>query len=424
LKDLVGKKLIIEISNAVDMIICEKIEDRKLLDSLIQTIMKDHMYQDTKIKELFDGVLSRIIINNVSYFMEIIQTELSNNREIIKNYFIENMNLIVNIVAKNQISSIVDDIIDNKVQKFLNSRKGDIIKFINPLLEYKLKDIGVTDLVLKNDLLVDNFIGVVQSSKTKKEIGKIASLFVDEFSSIKISEILEIVKIDSIEDLLEIIEPLLSESIKLIIKKIDSSEDKMIKLLNELFNNIIITLSEIIEFKCLIYGIDLQKETKKILRLILTDINIVNMLSDMIKDSLYKITNDENVVDSEFLKRDIQRYLKILISKEKETLSKTILPFFKQILIKFNDTLEIKTKEDILTILTNSSFNALERVLTDIVTSIDIQSVVENEIKNMDGKKIKGFFYSFAGSYFNKLIKYGLWGGLFGILYLIIIVLI
>ncbi|MDR1439605.1 MAG: DUF445 family protein [Clostridiales bacterium] len=58
---------------------------------------------------------------------------------------------------------------------------------------------------------------------------------------------------------------------------------------------------------------------------------------------------------------------------------------------------------------------ALAEAMPEIIRTLDLKTVAENEINAMDARKIESVFYSFAGRYIRRIKLYGLWGGVFGL---------
>lgn len=55
-----------------------------------------------------------------------------------------------------------------------------------------------------------------------------------------------------------------------------------------------------------------------------------------------------------------------------------------------------------------------------IVESLELKELTSAEIRKMDPAEIESTFNSFAGHYFNQLKQYGWFGGIFGVLQLLL----
>ena len=77
--------------------------------------------------------------------------------------------------------------------------------------------------------------------------------------------------------------------------------------------------------------------------------------------------------------------------------------------------LKIVQKKIFLEDITKSGFDSIKVNISEIIKTIDIQKIIQNEINSMHPKEIEEMFNSFAKSYFDKLTLYGVGGAVFGV---------
>jgi uncharacterized membrane protein YheB (UPF0754 family) len=126
--------------------------------------------------------------------------------------------------------------------------------------------------------------------------------------------------------------------------------------------------------------------------------------------------------------------LNIFLSKEEleEALSKFIQNFFSQtdelpdiyysqkdlpkdILSEFIENIDENSKEYVFGLLLEPFLEALNKHMPDLLSALRIGEITEKAVNNMDNRSLHGLFKSFAQPYFKKLELYGLWGALFAI---------
>ena len=66
-------------------------------------------------------------------------------------------------------------------------------------------------------------------------------------------------------------------------------------------------------------------------------------------------------------------------------------------------------------IILHAFIKSLSISFPNILEKLNVAEVTRNEIDSMEAQKIEEVFYKIAGKYFNKLIKYGFLGVVFGI---------
>jgi len=76
--------------------------------------------------------------------------------------------------------------------------------------------------------------------------------------------------------------------------------------------------------------------------------------------------------------------------------------------------------EYILSILVLSGIDSFEANAEDMLQSLNLKELSAEEVKDMDPAEIEAVFDSFAGKYFTHLKQYGWFGGIFGVLQLLL----
>jgi hypothetical protein len=119
-------------------------------------------------------------------------------------------------------------------------------------------------------------------------------------------------------------------------------------------------------------------------------------------------------LNKKIFKSDLDKFLKESI-KDKEQLREILVPFFKEFIQNINTILDLKLKDHMVEIIVDSAFVSIDKKIMDLMGAVDFKKVITKEIQDMHPKELEDMFYSFAGTYFNKLILYGALGFLFGL---------
>ena len=379
------KKLAFEYEKEYQQFIVSKsLNLEGLNDVIIKFIKSDKindLFLNKKLNQMFDGKLVSVIESNISYLIDIGIDKLQNNKREIKNTILEKMNGFQRVVAGNKVELVIDKIIDKTLPQFLKSKEPQLVGIANHLLDYKLSDMGIRIDEHKSKLILN-----------------ITNSFLSTFSKVTLDKYLKILNINNLRELIEILDiPLNNLSIILEknIKNIDLDLSDFENILINIFDKT--TLKDVVEFK---------EDYNKIISLIKSDKQFMSDLELFLKESLSKLFS-EPFYNDELLKQNIAKFIL--------TLQPDIKPFLKDVIVNINNIIDNSLKETFLDELVEAVFKSIEVNLSNISNSLDLKTVIEREINNMNPQEIEKLFRSFAGSYFNKLEVYGGFGAIFGV---------
>ncbi len=420
LKDLAGKAFVNNISQKLSDLLQDHIDKDTLVKPIVDYLNKQEFNPNNRLKELFNGVFPDLLTKNISYLLEIISQEIEGNKEEIKTNIKEDLPF---GAFSSKVSPIVDDIINNKLPLFLKSKEQDILSILLPVLDYKLSDIGFNEQILNLNSLELNIKETLNNNEIKRSISKIAKDLITDIADIPLDELLKIINIKNLRDLLAILSPLIKYLVDQTKDSIEYSSEKIATLSKSIIEEIITDISANTYYHELLKDINLSKEISKLLTLIKSDERIKISLNELIKDILFRLTQNEDLYDEEIMNNDLEEFINKLLEKDSAVLEERISPFIKDIFLNANSLIDIETKKELLHYLLESVFDSLGDNLNEAIASIDIEKVVKDEINKMEPKEIKDLFYSFAEDYFKKLVRYGFLGVIPGLIAVVIKVL-
>jgi uncharacterized membrane protein YheB (UPF0754 family) len=132
-----------------------------------------------------------------------------------------------------------------------------------------------------------------------------------------------------------------------------------------------------------------------------------------------KQSNLSGLVDKSILEKDILTVLHKVLSSDdtKQFLQHEIKQTAERLLENLPEHISTETKEFLTKHLIEGILAAIENNLSPLINSIDLKKMVVEEIKGMQPAEIEKLFYSFADTYFTKLINYGFgFGIVFGLI--------
>ena len=115
------------------------------------------------------------------------------------------------------------------------------------------------------------------------------------------------------------------------------------------------------------------------------------------------------LADVEILKQDAVRALQKVMASDELTAFMTfhLSVLVNRLLERMPQHIGSETKEFLVQSFVKTALSALEANLSEVVNSLDLKKVVVEELKAMKPEEIEKLFYSFADTYFTKLINYG-----------------
>lgn len=323
-----------------------------------------------------------------------------------------------------------DEVVRRIVSKFIYSKAPDLIikgqsdiekifiKLIKEFGESKVEDFSIN---LNRDSVIKFIEGTLEDNNTSKSLSIITDNILDKILSNNANFYLKKIKINKLQDILELFDEELNEALNLLKHRIESQESSISKNIYDFGRDIL--NKEILDKSLSFFTEELKTEDlKPIVQALYKNIfksnsfnNISNNYIDTLKNEI-KYLNTKDIIDISEMKKSVNR---LLINEEFMTRFKKVLYNNIDLIDKIiNDILscfEVETKEDILDIILYSFVESLSKNFFKVIESLNISEVTENEINTMEAKKLESVFNQIAGTYFKKLIKYGFIGFSFGI---------
>lgn len=436
IKDLIGNDTYSIRNKFLNYFEDKKDDIKNSFSEMLNDNLKNELKSDKKVKDIFNGKLYKFLLENIDNYIDIIKNQIINSIRIQENNIVyEVINGVANElnwgekVAYNLLKG--DEFIRRVTNKFIYQKSYNIInrsdKKIKDILKYviekKLSNQTISSIKIKtnNENVGEIVKNILEDEEIKENFISMSEKIIGMVLDKNLKYYLKPLNIKNMQNLLELFEIEIKESLKETIDMID--EEKI----NE---EIMIIIKKMLNEKLLnkkIEDILLSNENKEIIvekinNLIFKSLSFEKNIDIFIEVFIERLKTKDlrEILSMDILKKDIKNLIendeffeKIynnLIDINKKDIEEIINNIFKNI--------NINTKEDIAELILKSFFDALEVKFSELLKVIDISKITENEINNMENKKLKDLFYSFAGKYFKKLIIYGLFGAIFGIPYL------
>jgi uncharacterized membrane protein YheB (UPF0754 family) len=394
--------------------ISEKSQDilRAAIGPMVQYFENQDFNPDTKLRDLFNGKIVGFLEKHITYFLDMISQEIGTQRSVLVKQIKDAIPWYA-APAKGHVAPIVDLLMDEELPKFLKQKKEHILSIADSLLEYQVSHLGFNRDTLNGAMIEQALSEVLQSPHLQQSVTHFVQIIVEQYTRlIPLQSILTILNITTVQDLITILDPLLNQGISYIKTKVlqDDASDMLVKCTKELIGKIAdgIAVSDILT------GIDMEKEFQGFISLLLHDTAAAEGISQLLMDILLNLTKERNFYDDPILRKDLDTFITANLEQDWESLKLASIPLFKMFFQRLNKTITPETKQGIYQeYFIPAILDAGENRFTDIIHSIDIQTVVEREVNAMHPRKIEKLFYRFAGTYFTKITLYG-WIGVFG----------
>ena len=396
------------ISSTKDKIF-ETIKDKNLIDLIVDKIQQESLTPNKKLRYVFDGFLERALYENVDNLVEVMIEAADDKRYDIKEKLIDALPFGTGWALKGKVEDIVDEVFDYTLPEFLNEKKMELLRILSKVLDYNLYDMGIDEDILNKEKLKEIFYKMYESEGFKRGVESFIISFISVIFMMKVIDILRLLNIRSVRDLVNIFEGNIRDILDIVVKNIQTKEKELIETVNLFLQNV---LEEILKDKSLLDLLELKKEdVSKIVKNILENEKFQKELLIFLEDVLFELFS-RDFFDKDILKRDLEEFL---VELKYEKFQKVILPFVEEFFKNLNLLLDDRLKEEITDELIEALFLTLKDNLDLVIKAIDIKEVIKREINQMHPKEIEEMFYSFAGSYFNKLKLYGGIGAVFGL---------
>lgn len=347
------------------------------------------------------------------FLFEAVQKELKAERSAICETVLGGMNFASRAAAGSKVPAIVDLIIDEKLPVFfLNKRKSFSAAVERALYGKKISSLGfrkTKDIKTQSEKAISR---VLDNEALKKTTAEFLYIFITRILEKDAKTLLKKTGVKNIEDLIHIINPLLTE---LLIVLKEKREDK--DFLNDLSAILFEAIKEIfkdVKLGDLASNLNVKEIINRFFNILKNDAQTVDLAAETIFVYLSAINENGALLDENFIKNNIQNFIESVIkndfSKIEGLLEELIESFLKRAFFRLTE----ETKKKIIFDYLFDAFTAAAGSnMEGVNAAIDVRGIVEKEINEMHPAKIEETFYKFAGSYFKKIIFYG-WIGAAG----------
>lgn len=448
----VNKDLIKSMENQILSFIEKTMLSPKTKDKIMDFInnkFNEELSPEKKVEDLLNGEFKLQIEKNLDRILESLESilikSLKENKEKIQT---ETKNFILGKLSFFQKSGYIllggDDIVDeiilklvnNKFPKYISDSEVEIKGLLNNLLDEHIYNANLSEIKLK--LSDNNVYSAIDDFLESKEnlqvlntfVGKVSSSVMNQIVSSPISRYLKTLSLTSLEDIYIRFESEINTLFAFMKKEIEKSKSDIdmiaTSLIYDLGKENISSLkiedifkgiesSEIDSFVDITFDRAIKSEEfKNSFVIIFRDIYIKEYEDKKIKDR----------VAEEILYKDLRKKINDLL--EKSEVKESIKGIIRDIIYSIKEDnagfIDIKTKNQGIDILLDSTLQSGVRNIKDILGDIDFKNITETKIEELNPREIHELFNSFAGKYFTRLKLYGLGGGVFGLHFSIVMV--
>lgn len=229
----------------------------------------------------------------------------------------------------------------------------------------------------------------------------------------------------------------------LITKTLYLSEDKISQLIENFLNDSkqqLISAQLEIDEQSIDYFLKKQLSLEAKLKLLLKLKNIFS--SDQLKNELLKLLEEAEVgflkqelkvltadfkiseaeLDFKKVLKELTAELALLFEKEeyKNILEAETAAQLEKVAAELKTNLKPEALDYLLQLFIESGIDSFEATSEEILKSLNLQDLTQAEVEKMNPAEIEAIFENFAGRYFTQLKHYGWFGGVFGLLQLLI----
>lgn len=382
-----------------------------------------------KIKEITNLKLNYIYKNNYDFFKNLFSKYSNKISLFVQNKVTQNLNFIARgaysmVNGDKIIDSVIDKILIDKLPKLIHEKRDTIypkaIEILNnDFLEIKLSDINIT--VENNDSIkrMANFNLIKNKDIFANIIDNFTSTLFNTKSNYKLKDILDKFSLSSIKDIINDNENIIKEEIQPIINNLNSNKQYILNNFNGFICKFTTNSVQNISFSSIIDKIsvdDFKTTINNITKLILNKNNI-SYCTDEMSTNKYTNKNLSQLINTTELNFLTEIVLKDLLYEQKtiELFNSNMSILFDKAIKDNINIMPTQTKEYIIQIFSDTSTLSLKNNLSTIISDLEFDKLIKEQINQMSTKKIHKMFDSFAGKYFKRVMFYGIFGGVFGI---------
>lgn len=449
LRNLLSEKELTNLRVALNRFIINKMtseDSREKAVKWLESLVSREFASDKKIGQVLNGFVVKLLEDNFSYIVDKTVRSLikgiANNQQVIAEVAIsttkENLNFFeimgYNMLGGDEIiSNVVDNLVNDKLPAYIEAKKGELgrvlVEFIdNKIFNSSVDQLGISLQHSELTAVIDRFI-----NDKDKILGLSSSLIMvadsifNWITKVKVQQCLKALSISNIEDLAYVFK----EEGNFIQKELKDSVNRNKAALAEEYSSCLYKIFEdlILSKKVNLFtkGIDdsYAEDTAKRIGSLLYNSdglkkNLGGFIDSFTEEKLRK-KNLGQLLDLVEFNNSIETSLVRLMEDEQlnKEVREILISIVSDITANNLEIIDIDTKEAVVDILMNSALDSLKYNLADILNNVHFRSIAERQINNMEPREIEDLFNSFAKKYFDRLKLYGLWGGIFGLHWLI-----
>jgi len=441
----IGEQLTIKqrenMKEAISTYLNQKIQSSATCDKLLRWMDKkiaEELAPDKKIGELFGGRLIHLLQQNMEFIIgrvvSNVQAKAEKQRGPIKKQiyvtFRQKANCMTKIADRildieSSIYNVVDHFIDKKLPNYTKEKEHEFRKILIEFMQGKIADSRISDIGIEMDGegLKRVAMRLLESEHTAAGLKQLSDPVMDFLFKVPIKEVLHIISVENLYDIYNVFTTEIEETrLELTAKLVDKQSALVYEtgiFMKKVLEKVVLPL-KVHELTTGIHQNEVDKAAKKIVAAISDSKVLATQLAIYSKNlsNTIKYSQLNQFIDFSAGKDDCRLVLhKIIFNEEIRTALKLgFRGVMNPLLANSNGIFATETKDFASHIVIKSVLDSLEDHLLEVMNAVNVKEVTKREINNMEPKEIEALFHSFALPYFEKIEKYGWFGGGFALL--------
>jgi uncharacterized membrane protein YheB (UPF0754 family) len=396
-------------------------EIRNLLFNFVDVKLAQELSPDRKINELLNGRLMVMLNDNLDFLVDNVMEMgmlwlKSNKKEIADDVY--KMALRKNPASFFYQSTIKDTVLDlaeNGIPKFF----ADERRSLHDLLAVQAQTIGMSKLSELNIELDKTYLKELLETFLAREemllsVQNLSYSILKELFKVPVSVFLKVAGVANMRDLQRIMSHELNIVTRHIQQQGKEQQEEIGEKLSRFVNDVLDDKLRNTYIKDVFAKIDeetYKATADKLVQQFLQSATFEQQKMQFIQRFFAEVKRQKinQLVDIEALENDIVRTLsKLFADPATQAFLRTeIHRLSTHFLGNLPSHISVETKEFLTKELIEATIAALDNNISALINSVDLKKVVVEKIKTMHPSEIEKLFYSFADTYFTKLINYG-----------------
>ncbi|PIQ28891.1 hypothetical protein COW36_09420 [bacterium (Candidatus Blackallbacteria) CG17_big_fil_post_rev_8_21_14_2_50_48_46] len=413
----------------------------------LENWLKQGLRSHSSVGEIFDGSLLKWVYQESDFFMDIFSGYLL---EMMRNHKSKIVKAVVSDIqrqgvlevmlvnfggVRNDVKKVVDVLIEQKLGGFLDSKSSELKAVLKTYIREDIAAIPLSDLGLEDDVFHAESLRqmiktkILEHPQTLPVLSQFTGALLSELlQTLSFKEVLELVQIDSLEDLYQRFALEFEAAQNHFIPQL--SHPKLSANLSEAgWKMIQIQVLERYpgEFFAGIHPLPLKEHIQDWVEMIYQGRAFRKIYLNLLDHFLEPLGEGDitGLIDYRVLETDVSEAIQTLSLQTPAGLArsapfqKSIRESLKNLTLHFigllNQTIEKETKEDVEDLMVDSLIDGLRQHNREVLEPIDFAGIVRREVLAMNPARIESLF-EFAQPIFNALTWYGALGGIFGLI--------